>query len=421
MFVAWSLEADDCKSRSGFKWNPRAGTESDWRSGGEGRMVAPVRRIPFRTYGGLSLLMLVFFAGIHSDWGASGPSDALVVRPAARLETQVVPSRDDAADDPAIWVHPESPELSLILGTDKKGALHVYNMDGTPRGRIGAGTQPNNVDVTYEFPLGGETVDLAVASTRGKHQGLKVWSIDPRSRELADVSENESATFPDEEPYGCCTYRSPSSGKTYAFVTFKSGLVEQYELAGIGSRVRVSKVASLKLASTVEGCVADDELRSVFIGEENEGIWKFSAEPEAQRRGILIAQTGKAGLKRDVEGLALYYGTNGGGYLIASSQGNNTFKVYERAGEHRLVATIDPRAGEFGDVEDTDGIAVTSQPTSRTFAKGLFIAQDGKNRPRQNFKLFAWEDIAGETLRIETGWSPRRKVAVRPGGRGGIN
>jgi 3-phytase len=62
----------------------------------------------------------------------------------------------------------------------------------------------------------------------------------------------------------------------------------------------------------------------------------------------------------------------------------------------------------LGDVQETDGIAVTSRPTSRRFPKGLFIAQDGRNEPRQNFKLFAWEDIAGADLLIDTSWSPRR-------------
>ena len=48
----------------------------------------------------------------------------------ARAQTAPVPHRGDAADDPAVWIHPQQPELSLILGTDKQGGLHSYNMDG---------------------------------------------------------------------------------------------------------------------------------------------------------------------------------------------------------------------------------------------------------------------------------------------------
>src|SRR5881296_358753 len=124
--------------------------------------------------------------------------------------------------------------------------------------------------------------------------------------------------------------------------------------------------------------------------------------------GKMVARVGENGLTADVEGLTIYYATRGRGYLIASSQGDNTFKVYERGGENRFVVTIDSKAGRVDDVSDTDGIAVTNSPTSREFAKGVFIVQDGTNAGgNQNFKLYAWEDIAGTNLLIDTTWHPR--------------
>jgi len=69
---------------------------------------------------------------------------------------------------------------------------------------------------------------------------------------------------------------------------------------------------------------------------------------------------------------------------------------------------LTPTGGQIDDVSDTDGICVISAPTSRQFAQGLFVAQDGKNAGRnQNFKLYAWEDIAGTNLVIDTSWRPR--------------
>lgn len=41
----------------------------------------------------------------------------------AKVETQSVPIDGDAADDPAIWVHPTDPSLSTVIGTDKEGGL----------------------------------------------------------------------------------------------------------------------------------------------------------------------------------------------------------------------------------------------------------------------------------------------------------
>lgn len=76
---------------------------------------------------------------------------ATTVRPEARAQTAPTPHTGDAADDPAIWIHPQTPELSLILGTDKQGGLHSYNLDGSAVQLVSAGSHPNNVDVLYGF------------------------------------------------------------------------------------------------------------------------------------------------------------------------------------------------------------------------------------------------------------------------------
>ncbi len=365
----------------------------------------------------LTWCAVVLVAAWQADCASLKPAavrePAPVVRPEARMETVPVPHRDDAADDPAIWIHPTAPEQSLILGTDKQGTLQVYEPDGSLRQAVGEGTMPNNVDVLYGFKLGGATVDLAVASTRGaKARGLTIWTIDPVTRRLAEATDGGViAVFGGGEPYGCGAHRSAKDGAAHVFVTAKDGAVEQWRLAETsGGRITARKVRSLKLQSTPEGCVADEELGAVYFGEEGRGVWKFAAEPGGGTRGELIARVGEHGLAADVEGLALYGATGGRGYLIVSSQGNHSFKVYERKPPHRFVLTIDPRAARFGDVEDTDGIAVTSRPMSRVFPRGLFIAQDGENgKARQNFKLFAWEDIAGTNLIVDTQWSPRRR------------
>jgi 3-phytase len=43
----------------------------------------------------------------------------------ATVETDPVPSSGDAADDPALWIHPTEPASSLIVGTDKDAGLGV--------------------------------------------------------------------------------------------------------------------------------------------------------------------------------------------------------------------------------------------------------------------------------------------------------
>jgi 3-phytase len=349
-------------------------------------------------------------------FSAAGPGSGdgkIVVTPEARVQTVPVPSGGDAADDPALWLHPADPALSLLLGTDKQGGLHVYNLDGSHRQLASPGSKPNNVDVLYGFRLGGQEVDLAVATVRAsKARGIKVWRIDSQTRTLSDLTEGGVVkVFDGGEPYGCCTYRNPNGGRHYIFATAKSGAVEQHLLEDAGQgKIRTSKVRTLRVRAQPEGCVADDELGHLYVGEESVGVWKFAAEPDAGTTGKLIARVGEHGLKGDVEGLAIYCAAQGRGYLIVSSQGNNNFKVYTREGDNRFLLTIDPKGGKIDDVSDSDGICVTNRPTSKQFPQGVFVVQDGHNaRGNQNFKLYAWEDIAGDRLLIDTRWSPRAR------------
>jgi 3-phytase len=99
-----------------------------------------------------------------------------------------------------------------------------------------------------------------------------------------------------------------------------------------------------------------------------------------------------------VEGLALYK-KGKAGYLLASSQGNFSYAVFERTGNNAYVGSFKVVDGEKIDgVEETDGIEVISVPVGQAFPQGMFLAQDGYNYnqgklQRQNFKLVRWEKI----------------------------
>jgi 3-phytase len=367
----------------------------------------------------------IVIATVLVTLGLAAPGSGLVVTPAPAGETDSVPHDGDAADDPAIWVHPTDPAKSLILGTDKAGGLIVYDMAGKQLQIANRFCMPNNVDVLYDFDLGGgRKVDLAVATTRGAGEdGVKIWVIDPGALRIRDVTAGEPAMDDGQVirvigktvPYGICTYRSAKSGKAYFFVTGKDGHIEQYALVARGDRVGAKKARGLRLSGIVEGAVADDELGRVYFAEEHHGIWRAGAEPDASEKLTLIRKVGQNGLAVDVEGLTIYHASGGKGYLIASSQGNNVLKIYRREGDNEFVCTVDPKNGKppdpIDDIEDTDGIAVSNRPAGERYPKGLLVAQDGRNdKGRQNFKIFRWEDIAKPAgLTIDTTWDPRAK------------
>jgi hypothetical protein len=112
--------------------------------------------------------------------------------------------------------------------------------------------------------------------------------------------------------------RVAKTRKAYFFVGSKSGQCEQHELIDDGNgRVSARKVRSFKVGSQAEGFVADDELGVVYVGEECRRR-ELGVEPDAGDKCMLLIKAGQNGLKPDVEGLALYCGRDGKGYLIVS-------------------------------------------------------------------------------------------------------
>jgi two-component system, OmpR family, sensor kinase len=318
------------------------------------------------------------------------PPGALTLDPAA--ETEPVPHAGDAADDPAIWTHPRDPGLSTIIGTDKDGGLAVYDLSGRELQYLADG-RLNNVDLRSGFPFGGRRIALVAASDRSDDT-IALYRVDERTRRLTAVGSFAA----DISVYGLCMYRSRRTGEFYVFVDSdrNGGEVEQWWLLAAGAEVRARRVRSFDVGSAAEGCVADDALGHLYIGEEERGIWKYGAEPDAGAGRTLVDSTGPGGhLAADVEGLAIAHGPGGSGLLLASSQGDNTFAVYRREGDNDFVRTfrIGATAG-IDPVEDTDGIEVTTTALGPELPEGLFVAQDGSNgAANQNFKLVRWAGL----------------------------
>lgn len=334
------------------------------------------------------------------------PSDTRAV--AAAVETEPVDDPCDAADDAAIWLNEADPEASLIVGTNKVRGLLVFDLEGQIVSRLDSG-RINNVDLRSGIRVGGRET-IVVAGTNRTALTLDILALDPASGQLSRLGEPIVPGFA-EDPYGLCLYHSAASGELYVFANGQDGAVGQWRLDadGRGGLTGVA-VRSWTLASQPEGCVADDANGWLFIGEEETGIWRFGAEPDAPTDRPLSVDTvglgepGGGRLAADVEGLALYAPPGGGasdGYLVASSQGNHTYVVYDRAPPHAYRGTF--RIADNGPVdgaEETDGIDLVAAPVGPDYPGGLLVAQDGYNydaggaRINQNFKLVSWADVA---------------------------
>lgn len=334
-----------------------------------------------------------------SPYDPTVPKERSTVTVSANVETDPVSTFGDAADDPAIWVHPVNPKLSLIIGAQKKHGVEVYDLSGnTLQSR--ADGRINNIDLRSGFLLDGEEVAVVTASNRST-DSISVYVVDPETRTLVESADGVIPTGM-VDPYGMCMYQSAGSGETYVFINDTDGIVKQWQLADVGGgKIGATLLREFSVGSQTEGCVADDETGDLYIGEEDVAIWKYSAEPDGGEGRVLVDSTDENGnLTDDVEGLSIFYGENGGGYLVASNQGADNYALYERDGDNEFIGHFHIVADEATGIDgasETDGLDVSSADFGPGFPGGLLVVQDGRNispDDRQNFKLVPWQRIS---------------------------
>ena len=333
------------------------------------------------------------------------PSKDPAVTVSAVVETAKMPDADDAADDPAIWVNSASAEKSLIVGTNKKRGLVVYRLDGSEVFRRDDGRM-NNVDLRQDVTIGEFRGDLVGATNRDK-KSIDLYKLEGETGVLTPLLSVPTGF---NDPYGFCLYRNLESGEVYAFANNSDdGMVGQWLITADGTTLDAAQVRNFGVGSQAEGCAADDESGTLYVAEEDVGLYAYAANPAvaaAQNNERIVIDTVAGGhLTADAEGVTILRQANGGGYLIVSSQGSNSYNVYDRAAPHafRGAFQIGPTQEQLGidGVEETDGIDVTGASLGGAFAEGLFVAQDGFNydgtqegkRAHQNFKLVPWQAI----------------------------
>ncbi len=325
-------------------------------------------------------------------------------------ETDPVDDDGDAADDPAFWLNESSPENSLIIATNKQGGLMAYDLNGKELQYLNEG-EPNNVDIIQSVSdTNGGSFALAAASNR-EFNTIALYKIQQATESqspivmldaVGDKVHQEVPQLASElnEVYGLCTHQS-SDGTPYVFINGKSGDIEQWRLTVQEYGIEGSIVRRLKVDSQPEGCVVDDKTATLYVGEEDVGVWKFSADESAETEGEMIVAVDGKQLVADAEGITIY---NNGlvNYLIVSSQGNHTYAVYNIDESYQYVGSFaliaDDENGLDG-ASETDGIHAVSASIGDLFPNGFFIAQDGFNvdagykYQNQNFKLADWSDI----------------------------
>ena len=330
-------------------------------------------------------ILIVLFS--ISSLNAQGPNDLgslLYKEVTANVETEPVFAGDDAADDMCVLENFNNPESSLIISSDKKYGIIVYDLEGVKLydyevGRI------NNVDI---LPSRSFQNKYIVAGTNRTYNSIDIYLFNSKGELENLILRKEIPSLKDV--YGVTFYRDDFN--TYLFISDKKGNVEQWSYNNDEVNSEIKFVRKLKFSSLVEGLVADESKGKIYIGQERKGIWELNAFPAFDSQKKLIFKKSK-NFKPDFEGLALRDDGNGEGYLIASVQGSNGYLIIDRKSLDAKIFFRIIDGDKIDGTTETDGIDVTSIKTSK-FPNGFFIAQDDDNDGlNQNFKLVDWNKI----------------------------
>lgn len=321
-----------------------------------------------------------------------------------RLHTAAVPHD---ADDPAIWVNRADPSRSLIVGTDKAeetGGLYVFGLNGALLSSVVPLDRPNNVDVEYGLSMPDGAADIVVTTERMRHR-LRVFAIDDGA-ELRDLAPDGLPLFEDAsglsaEPMGIALYKRPSDATIFAIVAPKAGpttgYLWQYRLyadaAGIVHGTFVRRFGTFSGVGEIEAVAVDDELGFVYYSDEQFGIRKYAADPDAADPNRELAAFGMDQYLGDREGLAIFVEPGGRGYIVSSDQvGTGTrLHLYPRQGvrdnphSHPRLAVVPTVADE------TDGLEVASTALP-DYPAGLLVMMNSEGH---DFLLFDWTAVGG--------------------------
>lgn len=327
----------------------------------------------------------------------------------------------------------------------------------------------NNAEIVYDFNLNGKSVDLVLLSDRGLDK-LAIYTINTNANADTLLTYVTAPTAPliftnnQEEinngntAYGLATAKTD---KTMAFVTQNSETrVAQLEVFDNGNgTISYKNMANLNFPEKfllpdnnlwtpcsdddgehphLEGMVADIDNNALFLAQEDVGIWKVSLSDAANSQkwqliskvnayGVPYSRTwsdaeeeyickldtskdknyGNDHLIADAEGLTIYDGGNGKGYLLASSQGDNTIALFNRTAPYEYINSFTVGDGDIDGVDETDGMMVVNANFGKEFSQGVLIMQDGDNKPPKesstqsgverestNFKYVSWKGIA---------------------------
>ena len=278
---------------------------------------------------------------------------------------------------------------------------------------------PTETDLFYVYGGGNDFIDPLLQSEALPTAEEIVGNITTHITELAEAGA-ETFVVPNLPPLG----EIPLFNEQPEATTILNNATDEFnqlldtELDAIASELDVTIIEPdiNSIATEIQNNPTDfgltntnavlDSTNLSLAGNPEEFFYWDDVHPTAAATDIIAQEvlnvlpggiTEETALVADVEGLTIYYGEDGNGYLVASSQGNNTFAIYDRAGNNSYLGSF-----AVEDVEESDGLDVTNVPLGEDYPAGLLVVQDGSNEPdpedgiqnNTNFKYVSLADFA---------------------------
>ena len=313
------------------------------------------------------------------------------------FETDPITDAKDAADDSVILASPNGKQVAII-GTNKRRGIELYSIEGRKLAQRNDGRLNNVAAITSAIP---HIFNVAVSNRTSR--SIDIYTIDIQTHSIKKI---RSIPLSMDEPYGLCTSRAA------IYVGNKDGLVQSWTWDGKGP------TSEYRLASQTEGCVVDRNESYLYVGEEERGIWQFDLSTGKRQ---LVFPVDNKWLTADVEGIDIYQRDNKN-YLIASSQGNDTYTTFDLETLKPLLRFKIEESNQLGidGTEDTDGVSIHAGPI-QNFPLGLLVVQDGYNmsiegeKDNQNFKVIDWrliQSLIDNTKQHKSDISPDRLASA---------
>jgi len=181
----------------------------------------------------------------------------------------------------------------------------------------------------------------------------------------------------------------------------RQGRIRQYRVHDQDNDglLQISLERQFSLGGEGEGCAVDDADATLYVSEEEVGLWRFGAGPNDPTTGTLVDRVAPDGhLMPDVEGVTIV-----DDYVIASAQHvaapkQSYFTVYDRQTNAFVDAFRISASTTTDGCQRTDGIAAHEGHLGATFPQGVFVCQDNSNSGvgadgNQVFKLTRLERV----------------------------